>query len=129
MPAIEPITITVYRHTVPGARKRSWFTKAAAYRSAAIAMVNARCDAEHAKCTGPCDETLRPWDGPLEDSCRLCRRVCDGSRRVKHFDGGYPDYEQGSCENDPTHSYRYRLVGRLARWLRWRDAVLAKEQA
>lgn len=106
MTTVQRKMVAVYEHQVPGVKRRRWFTRDAAYRSAAIALVNAACDKVH-------DYFV---DGP----CRLCRRTCDGSgRRVRHYDEVGDGL--GTCENDPTHSYRYRLVGRLARWLRWRD--------
>ena len=94
--------------------------RGAAYRWAAIAAVNARCT---------CDSGVEPVLGAPEDidnfrasrgDCRFCRKQCDGQGRgVRHLEA---TYEDASCEADQTHSYRYRLIGRLARWLMWRDA-------
>lgn len=107
-------TATIYRVDGKG---KAWLSKGAAYRSAAIGMLNAKCDTMHE--AGYFDRN--------GETCKYCSRRCDGigrtsGRRTKHHDGFSPYTEDGyECEQDPTHSYRYRLVGRLARWLRWRD--------
>ena len=112
---VEPVTVTIYRHNVAGGRRRRWFTRKQAYHSAALAMVNNACD-----CTP--DWALQEGDAP--ESCDYCSRICAGRRRgvkgqrLRH----YFDQDSGQdCSEALDHSYRYLLVARLARWLRWRD--------
>jgi hypothetical protein len=101
-------TVTVYQSLGKG---RRWLTKAAAYRWAAIAMVNARC-----KCDRGYD-----FNGPGPESCVYCSRAPE-KPKFEHHDGGH--YEE--IEHSPPDSYRWRLVNRLSRWLRWRDESEAR---
>lgn len=108
MPYIVTRTVTVYQAL---GRGRRWFTKAAAYRSAAIAKVNERCKCPH----GASYDHYGP--GPeVETPCRYCSRAPE-KPMFEHFDGGAPE-----IEHSPPDSYRWRLVGRLARWMQWRDS-------
>lgn len=105
------------RYVVDG-HGRSFGSRMAAYRHVANRRVIQACiacaDADLAKSDAHGASALH--------SCRYCSRTCADLRGLKHYDG-YDD--RGSCEQDPTHTYRYRLVGRLARWLRWRDGRAA----
>ncbi len=103
-------TVTVYQSLGKGHR---WLTKTAAYRWAAIAMVNARC-----ACSKP-----HQWDGDFNgpgpeepETCRYCSRAPEKPKFELH-DGGHCE----EIDHSPPDSYRWRLVNRLARWLRWRD--------
>lgn len=112
--AVTASKVTVYRANGKG---RGFRVKSAAYRSAAIRLLNDACDKQH----------TAGYHDRNGETCNYCARWCDGGgrtngKRTKHHDGFTQYTEDGySCESDPTHSYRYRLVGRLARWLRWRD--------
>jgi hypothetical protein len=57
---------TVYRVNGKG---RGWRSKSAAYRHAAIAILNEAC------VCAPGDE-----DQPFGDTCRLCKRTCEKHR-------------------------------------------------
>lgn len=120
----EPLTIiaskvTVYRVNGKG---KAWLCKNAAYRSAAIHRVIRACEERHDDLA-----VSMPDDHGHPPLCRYCRKTCDGSKRVRHVSYRYDYYvQEEGCENDPTHSYRYRLVARLARWLRWRDERAVK---
>lgn len=113
MPAVRAQTTTVYLSDAPTGRRRRWFTKSAAYRSAAISRVNAAC-----KCGN--QRHADPWE---RDSCGYCarakceRRECENRQPLGL---GGPCLDDVEC-GEPAHSYRYRLVARLARWLRWND--------
>lgn len=101
-------TVTVYLSHGKG---RRWLTKAAAYRWAAIAMVDERCKCSRGSpydFNGPCPEP--------PDTCRYCSRAPE-KPKFEHHEGGH--YEE--IDHSPPDSYRYRLVARLARWLRWMD--------
>jgi hypothetical protein len=108
MTGIASRAVTVYQAE---GRGRQYFTKKAAYTAASIARINAACMARHPKALS--------WNEVQEEErCRYCTRTCDGSRRDRHRSGSHEDY---GCAEEVEHSYRYRLVARLARWLRWRD--------
>ena len=115
-------TASVWRVNGKG---RAWRTKAAAYRSAAIKRVNEACGAD---CPGGHSRIIN-IDGALADDgfCVYCSRECEGKMCMVESYG--PDGETyGPCDGtcgEPAHSYRYRLVGRLARWLAWRDKTEA----
>lgn len=114
MSAVEVTTAKVYR---VGGKGKAWLSKTGAYRSAAIHRVIDACVKRHDSLAEAMDS-----DHGAPRRCKYCRRTCDGSRRVRHVAYRYDYYvQEEGCENDPTHSYRYRLVARLARWLRWRD--------
>lgn len=117
--AITSRKVTVWQ---VGGKGKCFRSKPAAYRRAAFALVQAKCMRLH----GVDDWREVPTDTP----CRYCSKLCDGGRLPRgerHYDDQALEY--GSCEGDPTHSYRYRLVGRLARWLRWRDERAGKAGA
>lgn len=119
----EPLTIiaskvTVYRVNGKG---RGWRSKPAAYRSAALAMLRAACECHYD------DHEYGMGTVTEHHVCRLCKRTCELHRSLRHTEYRYDAYvQEEGCENDPTHSYRYRLVARLARWLRWRDERATK---
>lgn len=107
-------TVTVYR---VGGKGKAWLSKNAAYRSAAIHRVIRACEDRHDDIA-----VVMPDDHGAPPRCKYCRKTCDGSKRVRHTAYRYDYYvQEEGCAQDPSHSYRYRLVGRLARWLRWRD--------
>lgn len=111
--AVRAQSTTVYVSDVPAGRRRRWFTKAAAYRSAAIARVNAACECGN-------QHYVDPWE---RDVCAYCARVRCERRECENrqpLGRGGLDLGPEEC-GDPSHSYRYRLVARLARWLRWND--------
>jgi hypothetical protein len=104
---------TVYRVNGKG---RGWRSKSAAYRHAALAMLRAACDCHY-------DHEYGMGTVTEHHVCRLCNRTCEQHRSLRHTEYRYDAYAQEEgCESDHTHSYRYRLVARLARWLMWRDS-------
>lgn len=108
MTSIASRTVTVYQAE---GRGRQYFTKKAAYTAAAIARINAACMRNHPEAT--CWHAVEG-----RERCRYCSRLCDRSRRQRHYGPSPDDY---GCDQEREHSYRYRLVARLARWMRWRD--------
>jgi hypothetical protein len=107
---VTPHHVTVYR--VRG-RGKAWLMKGAAYRSAAIARVNEACGKTHEF------GLVERGDGWHESvKCRYCNRSCTCA--VKRLP--WPDEDCPMCGEGSHHSYRYRLVGRLARWWRWLDS-------
>lgn len=113
--AVTASKVTIYRVNGKG---RGWRSKPAAYRSAAISIINEKCDTMH-------DAGYHDRHG---ETCKYCSRLCDGGgrangRRMRHT---YDPCNGFDCAEGPTHSYRYRLVARLARWLRWRDERAVK---
>jgi|GEM_PF-4233253 len=120
---IGPIAITARKVTVFQVNRRGkrWSNRAAAYRAAARRLVWNACLRHH-----------EVWHSdliPEGETCRYCSKECEGHRSNKHQPMYKPhelcDASDFEC-NDPTHAYRYRLMTRLTRWLRWRDA-LAKD--
>lgn len=123
-PIVTAMTATVYR---VGGRGKAWFSRDAAYRSAAIHRVIRACEERH-------DRLCKVPDGMdvfefmcSGATCRYCSRRCAGLRKQRHISHYSYHDDREPCERDATHSYRYRLIGRLARWLKWRDGVLARE--
>lgn len=106
MTGITTRTVAVYQANGKG---RMWRLKAAAYRAASIERVNEACMEQHPGVPSYHDVT---------EPCRYCDRTCAGLRGARHTS---PASDDEGCGVDPEHSYRYRLVGRLARWLKWRD--------
>jgi len=111
MAMAEPTTITarkVTRYQI-GGKGRTFGSITAAYRSAAIARVVRACE-EYG------EEDSPAWH------CRYCDRVCEQHKSLKHIEyNPQRNGDDADCSSDPSHTYRYRLVGRLARWLRWAD--------
>lgn len=120
MTTITTSTVTIYQANGKG---RGFRVKSAAYRSAAIQRLNGACDRQH----------TAGYHDRNGETCKYCARWCDGGgrtngKRARHSDGftHFNDGDGYTCEADPTHSYRYRLIGRLARWLQWRDKIMAR---
>jgi hypothetical protein len=91
---VEALTVTVYRSKV-GREKR--FRRKAAYLDAAWFAWKAKY---------PC--TCDPEKPQSYYECKA------------HKCGD--DYECGLCRDDEWADYRRKVIGRLARWLMWRDS-------